>query len=77
MVELDEIEIGEVVLVTSGSLIKLPSGRVLTLSGQGLWVSEKDRLLCQLLIDPEDLPGMREILKEVRENDRDSEGEER
>ena len=76
MVNIADIDVGDIVRVTSGTLVKLPSGRVLTLSGQGLWVSQKDRLLCRVLIEPEDLAGLRELLnKEVRENDRDTKNE--
>ncbi len=73
----DDWEIEKVYTMKSGWSMKLPSGRILTLSGQGLWVSERKRLLCRVLIEPEDLPGLRELLsKEVRENgNRDSDEE--
>ncbi len=75
--KIDELDAEEIVRLTSGYLIKLPSGRVLTLSKQGLWIAQEKRLLSEALIAPEDLPGLRELLsKEVRENgNRDSDEE--
>lgn len=60
----DEMEIGEIYRVRSGTSIRLPSGRIVTLTGQGLWISMRKRLLCRILVEPEDLPALRSIMEE-------------
>ncbi len=73
----EDMEIEKLYTMKTGWSMRLPSGRILTLSGQGLWVSKRKSLLCRVLIEPEDLAGLRELLsKEVRENDRDRNSDE-
>ncbi len=65
----DEMEIGKIYRVRSGTSIRLPSGRIVTLSGQGLWISMRKRLLCRVLVGPEDLPALRSIMEEEAGNE--------